>query len=77
MHLEIEDYAPPRAGFRPSDHAVEVADVIQAYPQALFTGTETWILLPEAAWEPEWHGLDRPVVLLERNIYGHPDAGTI
>ena len=25
MHAEIDDYAPPRAGFRPSDHAVEVA----------------------------------------------------
>ena len=25
MHPVIDDYAPPRAGFRPSDHAVEVA----------------------------------------------------
>ena len=25
IHPEIDDYAPPRAGFRPSDHAVEVA----------------------------------------------------
>ena len=37
-------------------HSGEQADAEQAYLQAPFTGTETWLRLPEEAWFPEWFG---------------------
>ncbi len=58
-------------------HGGQQADAEQAYIQADFTGTATWIMLPEEAWRKEWHGQCRcPVVRLEQSLYGHPDSGT-
>ena len=59
------------------------ADAQQAYLQTDYTGTETWIRLPEEAWLPEWYDEDgaplyqNPVVLMEKAIYGHPDSGSL
>ena len=66
-------------------HSCEQADAEQAYIQADLTGTETWVWLPEEAWEQAptdvreafyKRGLRRPVVRLRKALYGHPDAGT-
>ena len=55
------------------------ADAEQAYVQALLTGTETWLCIPEEARIGEkWKGntMHKPVVRLRLALYGHPDAGT-
>ena len=66
-------------------HSCEQADAEQAYIQADLTGTETWVWLPDEAWEQapkdvrdafRAKGLRRPVVRLRKALYGHPDAGT-
>ena len=61
---------------------VEQADAEQAYVQADMLGSETLIVLPEEG-RPEgcenmhgWSTYDRPVVRVEKALYGHPDAGT-
>ena len=59
-------------------HVTEQADAEQAYIQAKFPEgvTPTWVVLPETEWLPEWKGqFRRPVVLLEKALYGHPHAG--
>ena len=54
----------------------EDADAIGAYTQALLGGPKKWITIPKEYWPPEWHGkYTEPVVLLKRNLYGHPLAG--
>ncbi|MFM7978150.1 MAG: reverse transcriptase domain-containing protein, partial [Candidatus Fonsibacter sp.] len=62
------------------DHCIEVADAEQAYIQADMHVDPTWICLPPEA-RPEWWKklfphLRRPVCLLKKALYGHPDAGT-
>ena len=60
------------------DHITEQADAEQAYIQAVFPPDvpKTWVCLPEDEWEPSWRGkFKRPVVLLEKALYGHPHAG--
>ena len=34
-----------------------------------------WIRLPRHKWPKSWSSMEDPVVLLERNLYGHPLAG--
>ena len=34
-----------------------------------------WIRLPRHEWPKSWSNIQPPVVLLERNLYGHPLAG--
>ena len=36
-----------------------------------------WIRLPRHKWPKSWSGMEDPVVLLERNLYGHPLAGLV
>ena len=31
-----------------------------------------WIRLPRHKWPKSWSNMEDPVVLLERNLYGHP-----
>ena len=53
------------------------ADAIKAYVQALLKSKhQTWIELPPEL-RPKWwrEKFARPVVLLLRALYGHPDAG--
>jgi len=62
-------------------HFVSCADAEKAYCQSPFKGTPTCIELPFDMRPPEWHGrfpkADRPVVPLEKNLYGHPQAGPL
>ena len=36
-----------------------------------------WIRLPRHKWPKSWSSMEDPVVLLERNLYGHPLAGLL
>ena len=53
------------------------ADARQAYTQALFKGTETWVRLPRNRWPKSWSGMKGPVAPLRLALYGHPDSGGI
>ena len=35
---------------------------------------DVWIRLPRHKWPKSWSRMEDPVVLLERNLYGHPLA---
>ena len=57
------------------------ADGVQAYVQAKLRGHKTWVEIPRIHWPSTWFRADgsprfyRPVVLLEKALYGHPNAG--
>ena len=65
-------------------NAIEQADAVQSYTQALLQGHDTWIRLPRDRWpdssfkdgnkrkDPKYHD---PVVKLRLALYGHPDSG--
>ena len=36
---------------------------------------DIWICLPRHKWPKSWSSMEDPIVLLERNLYGHPLAG--
>ena len=36
---------------------------------------DIWIRLPKQKWPTSWSSMEEPVVLLERNLYGHPLVG--
>jgi len=58
-------------------NCISVADAEQAYIQAKLKGNTTWVALPPEAWPEEWKGkYQRPVVVLEQALYGHPSSGT-
>ena len=38
---------------------------------------DIWIRLPKHKWPKSWSSMEDPVVLLERNLYGHPVAGLL
>ena len=53
-------------------------DAIKAFNQVTLGEDcpETWCALPRHRWPETWEGkYTVPVVLLERNLYGHPRAG--
>ena len=57
-------------------NAGQQADAQQAYTQATFKGTETWIFLPRHQWPAHWKGrYTRPVVPMLLALYGHPESG--
>ena len=58
---------------------VKLADAIQAYIQAKLTGPACWVELPTDAWpdQIEYWKFRRPVVRLDKALYGHPDSGTM
>ena len=58
---------------------VKLADAIQAYIQAKLTGPACWVELPIDAWPEgiEYWKFRRPVVRLDKALYGHPDSGTM
>ena len=60
-------------------HAVKLADAIQAYIQAKLKGPLCWVELPTDAWPPEiqYWKFRCPVVRLDKELYGHPDSGTM
>ena len=61
------------------DHKITTADARQAYTQAAFEGTPTFVRLPKRQWPVEWWNrrLYDPVCRLTRALYGHPCAGGI
>ena len=59
-----------------SGHKLTTADGVQAYVQAKLQGPVTWVEIPQANWPDDWHGrFTRPVVILSKALYGHPNAG--
>ena len=58
-------------------HTVTTADAVKAYVQAFLSSQfQTWIELPPELRPKEWGSkFVKPVVLLIRALYGHPDAG--
>ena len=38
---------------------------------------DMWIRLPRHKWPKSWSSMEDPVVLLDRNLYGHPWAGPL
>ena len=36
-----------------------------------------WIRFPRHTWPKSWSNIEDPVVLLERNLFGHPLAGLL
>ena len=62
---------------------VTTADAVKAYLQALLKSLHaTWVRLPREVWPASWFGPDgkplyhRPLVLLLKSLYGHPEAGS-
>ena len=69
--------------------AGQAADAISAYTQVKMEDApkllkipesecpEIWICLPRHKWPKSWSSMEDPVVLLERNLYGHLLAGLL
>ena len=67
----------------------QAADAISAYTHVKLEDAPTvlkipksecpdvWIRLPRHMWPKSWANIEDPVVLLERNLYGHPSAGLV
>ena len=69
-----------------TNHAIGQADAEQAYIQADIEGIATWVALPPEAWPDSWYvgkgeekkpRYQKPVILLKKGFYGHPDSGTL
>ena len=66
--------------------AGQSADAVSAYTQVKMEDApkllkipksecpDIWIRLPRHKWPKSWYSMEDPVVLLERNLYGHPLA---
>ena len=67
----------------------QAADAVSAYTQVKMEDApkllkipksecpDIWIRLPRHKWQKSWSSMEDPVVLLERNLYGHPLAGLL
>ena len=67
----------------------QAADAVSAYSQvdvedaARLLGIpksecpDMWIRLPRHTWSQSWSTIEDPVVLLGRNLFGHPLAGLL
>ena len=67
----------------------QAADAVSAYTQVKMEDAprllripksecpDVWIRLPRHKWPTSWANMEGPVVLLERNLYGHPLAGLL
>ena len=67
----------------------QAADAVSAYTQVKMEDApkllkipksecpDIWIRLPRHKWPKSWSSIEDPVVLLERNLYGHPLAGLL
>ena len=67
----------------------QAADAISAYTQVKLDDAprllkiptsecpDDWIRLPRRKWPRSWREIEDAVVLLERNLYGHPLAGLL
>ena len=54
-----------------------LADAQRAFVQALLKAkNKTWVTIPRTLWPDHWHGkYDRPMCLLVKALYGHPESG--
>ena len=59
------------------NNTIQVRDVEQAYLQAEMRGPKTYIMLPQELWTEDMRRIKCPVVLLERALYGHKNAGAL
>ena len=69
--------------------AGQAADAVSAYTEVTMEDaskllkipksecSDIWIRLPRHRWPKSWSSMEDPVVLLERNLYGHPLAGLL
>ena len=69
--------------------AGQAADAVSACTEVKMEGTpknlkipnsecpDIWIRSPRHEWPKSWSRMDDPVVLLERNLFGHPSAGLL
>ena len=69
--------------------AGQAADAVSAYTQVKMEDAhkllkipksecpDIWIRLPRYKWLKSWSSMEDPVVPFERNLYGHPLAGTV
>ena len=67
----------------------KAADAVSAYTQVKMEDTpgllklsssqcpDIWMRVPRHKWPQSWENIENPVVLLERNLYGHPLAGLL
>ena len=67
----------------------QAADAVSAYTQVKTEDAhkllkipksecpDIWIRLPRHKWPKSWSSMEDPVVLFERNLYGHPLAGLL
>ena len=67
----------------------QAADAVSAYTQVNMEDAHKllkipklewpniWIRLPRHKWPKSWSSMEDPVVLVERNLYGHPLAGLL
>ena len=74
---------------RLSGCAGHAADAVSAYTQVKMEDThkllkipksecpDIWIRLPRHTWSKSWSSMEDQVVPLERNLYGHPEAGLL
>ena len=74
---------------RPQGCAGQAADAVSAYTQVKMEDgsailklpksecPDIWIRLPRHKCSKSWSNTEDPVVLLERNLYGHPLAGLL
>ena len=58
-------------------HTTSTADAVKAYVQSLLDSKHaTWVQLPPELWPASWRGqYSKPMVLLVKSLYGHPEAG--
>ena len=69
--------------------AGQAADAVSAYTQVKMEDgpkllkvpksecPDIWIRLPRHNWPKSWSSMEDPVVLVERNLFGHPLAGLL
>ena len=74
---------------RPPGCAGQAPDAVSAYTQVKMEDAPSllkipkserphiWIRLPKHKWPKSWSSMEDPVVLLARNLYGHPLAGLL
>jgi len=59
-------------------HKTTQSDAIRAYVQSLLKGKcQTWVHIPYMLWPKHWKNQKwrKPMCLLERALYGHPESG--
>ena len=58
-------------------HTTSTADAVKAYVQSLLASKcATWVQLPHEVRPSSWKGhYSKPMVLLVKSLYGHPEAG--